>query len=177
MTPKKKTVKKARTADSIMDAVHRKREQRRGPRLDKWRAELEALLKQLPKLKPGSKEFNAGYCRIMQLTPLTNISRYSERLEWITSMIAPELQAKAKELEAALKEESRSVSVITSASLFANGWFPNVYAHINPDSELLSHVTADSLPGQVAEVLRREAKALNAMADRIERKPSRKAVA
>jgi len=177
MKATKKAVSAKVVAHPLFEEMQKERDARRGPRIDKWRTEYKSLQKRLPKLEPGSEEFNAAYHRFMKLGMSVGVLRYPEKEDWITSLIVPELAAKAAKLQEMLKEEKRSVSVNVRASLYANGWLPRVQVILYPSVEYLQRPTAGNITGDLVKILRQEARAIMAMADKIEHKAKRKAAA
>jgi len=148
--------------------------QSKGPRSVKWQREFKAKMRRLKTLPPGGAEFNETVKRLSQLSRLLGYRGYWEVLERVSVLLDPALMAKAEEIRPLLEEEGRNVTLGVRATRYANGWFFKAFVAPRCDSALIDQPTADTLQGQVADVLRREAAALTAMADRLEkRKPAK----
>jgi hypothetical protein len=139
----------------------------RGPRVKAWCKELNAKRRQLKKSRPGTPAFCQLARRVTQLAGLTiGYTSYSDIQGEVVTALNPDYYGKCMEL-------GRLCDDRVSCYPTWNAWTDDtsvggVYVTIHVQGGFLK-CSADELPGELAKMLRREASALNAMADKIEK--------
>lgn len=135
-----------------------------GPRVAKWQQEWDELLAKLPKLAPESEEFYNTWDRLVcGLGRHIDGERYFALKELVVSLVAPKLVRRAAAIQ---KRLGTSATIMLDALPMRDGWQTqtSVWFHRQESFFDTQDVNAD-----VAAMLRREAEALTALADKIEK--------
>lgn len=154
---------KSRSVRSVAKQVE-KAKKPVGPRVAKWRAEWDGLFARLKRCDPHSEEFREVFGRLIHMNLHqwhVDHERWKTFTDSLPGMVCPELVTIVAKLRKATGE---GVSISIIPRLYKDGWHTQVFAWFSRHASIYdpSNVTEE-----VATVLRREAEALLAMADRV----------
>lgn len=135
-----------------------------GPRVAKWNKEFDSLFAKLKRLDPNGTEFIDAYCRLIDLA-VKHIDhrRWNEFTAAMPILALPELAEEVAAIQERLGDEA---AISIDARPGNEGWRSQVCVNVWRHVSLFDPA---NITAEVAATLRREAAALNAMAERVDK--------